>query len=324
MANTTFNARLALRYDTYTNWANANPVLMQGEVAVVVVPASTGAVTQEPAVLFKVGDGKTSYSALPFVSGLAANIYDWAKAATKPSYNASEIVDLESFISGKVEDTNTTYKVETDSTNARKFYLYAQEKGSSSWTQVSAVEIPEQTDYAVTVSTSNPDGVAKRYTVQQAATGLNVTIDIPKDMVVSSGTVETKTASGAWGDAGTYLHLVLANADNSDIYINVGNLIEYVTSGSSEGDQIMVSVSADHKVTATLTNGSVTLAQLHSDVQSAIGQAHTHGNKNVLDGITAEKTAAWDGKADADHTHKIEDLSQTDYIILGGGSATGF
>lgn len=95
--------------------------------------------------------------------------------------------------------------------------------------------IPAQTDYTVTVTASTPEGVAKRYNIKQTATSLDVNIDIPKDMVVKSGTVETKDAAGAWGEAGTYLHLVLANATEDDIYINVDSLIEYVTSGFQSG-----------------------------------------------------------------------------------------
>lgn len=35
---------------------------------------------------------------------------------------------------------------------------------------------------------------------------------------------------------------------------------------------------------------------------------HTHTNKTVLDGITSEKVNAWDGKADASHTHTAADV----------------
>ena len=50
MAEKLFNARLQLKYDTYDNWTTNNPVLKSGEIAIVVVPAETGAVQQEPAI----------------------------------------------------------------------------------------------------------------------------------------------------------------------------------------------------------------------------------------------------------------------------------
>lgn len=40
MADKTFNTRISLKYDTYANWINKDPVLLAGEAAVVVVPQS--------------------------------------------------------------------------------------------------------------------------------------------------------------------------------------------------------------------------------------------------------------------------------------------
>ena len=117
---------------------------------------------------------------------------------------------------------------------------------------VSRENLPEQIDYTVTITESTPEGFAKVYNIKQTSTGLNATINIPKDMVVSSGKVETYTLSGEWGLAGTYLVLTLANATSDKVYINVGNLIEYVTSGSTADDQIQIEIDNEHKVTAIL------------------------------------------------------------------------
>lgn len=142
---------------------------------------------------------------------------------------------------------------------------------------VEHADLPSQTNYGVTVTkkqTANTNAAAS-YTIAQAATNLSFDIDIPKDMVVSSGTVATYTASNAPAgvSAGTYLVLTLANATNDKVYINVGNLIEYVTSGSKTGDMVVVSVSSDHKVTATITDGTITKAKLNSSLQTAIDKA---------------------------------------------------
>ena len=133
-------------------------------------------------------------------------------------------------------------------------------------------KIPAQTDYTVTVTPSDVEDYAKRYTIKQAATGLNVNIDIPKDMVVSSGRVVTNPDET---HTGTFLELTLANATNDKVYINVSDLIEYVTSGSKVGDMVVVDVSADHKVTATITDGTVTKAKLATAVQTSLGLADT-------------------------------------------------
>lgn len=65
------------------------------------------------------------------------------------------------------------------------------------------------------------------------------------------------------------------------------------------------------------------LTKLAGRVSTVEGKAHEHTNKAVLDGITAEKITAWDGKANADHKHDISDLNQASgYIVLNCGSAS--
>lgn len=132
--------------------------------------------------------------------------------------------------------------------------------------------IPAQVDYSVTCDESTPAGVAKRYVLSQKGSAI-VTIDIPKDMVVSSGVVETKTEAGVWGAAGTYLVLTLANATSDKVYINVSDLIEYVTSGSKSGDMVEIKIDAEHKVTAIINDGTITKAKLVKAVQDSLAKA---------------------------------------------------
>lgn len=440
--------RISLKYDTYANWHSKNPQLLEGEVAVVVIPGSdpVGTISNVPTVLFKVGDGTKKFDDLPWVSGPAGDVYAWAKEANKPSYSATEITGLDTYISGQIQDTDTQYKI---SISGRTVQLFKKDKGgpfvttpdstfnlpdetvhtlvegttngtvkydgadvkvhglgsaayedstfldtkiaeakkagtdaqasvnalsgkvgtvpenqtvisliadakkagTDAQTSVGALDtrvgaipdgavattvvgyvdekieaIPAQTDYSLSIANPASTTYAQVYEFKQLGKTIG-TINIPKDMVVQSGTVETKAEAGAWGEAGTYLHLVLANADNSSIYINVGDLIEYVTSGSKVGDQIVVSVSADHKVTATLTEGSVTLAQLHADVQTAIGKAHTHTNKAELDKIAIGDKAKWDamqGNAkDYTDTTIAEKIAALDGSALATAEADG-
>ena len=111
MANTTFNTRVQLKYDLYNVWTTQNPVLLKGELAIAEIPSETGVVPNEPAYLLKVGDGVKKFNELEWISGKAADVYAWAKAATKPTYQASEIQGLDAYISGKVQDTNTKYQI---------------------------------------------------------------------------------------------------------------------------------------------------------------------------------------------------------------------
>ena len=199
--------------------------------------------------------------------------------------------------------------------------------GSAATTVVQYVDkkieaIPEQIDYSLTVTNPESPTYAQVYEFKQRGKTIG-TINIPKDMVVQSGTVETKTEAGEpWGEAGTYLHLVLANAEKSSIYINVGDLIEYVSAGSGENDAIQISISADHKVSASVKNGSITLAMLASGVQAEINKAHTHANKAELDKIAVGDKAKWDAMQGNAETYTNNKIAEKIEALDGSAIAT--
>ena len=148
MAEKKLNVRVQLKYDSYTNWTTNNPVLKAGEVAVATIASGN---TQEvnsvaaPQVLLKVGDGTSTYNALPFVSAKSADVYSWAKAETKPTYSASEITGLSDYISGEIQDTDTQYKlVKVDDYN----YKLQSKALNGAWADVdgSAIVIPNDTE----------------------------------------------------------------------------------------------------------------------------------------------------------------------------------
>lgn len=147
-------------------------------------------------------------------------------------------------------------------------------------------------DSVVTVEKSTSvEGVAARYTIKQGGTAVTGgVIDIPKDMVIESGSVVTNPDGQP---AGTYLKLVLANATEDIIYINVSTLIEYVTAGDDTAT-CHVTISADHKVQVNVIAGSIGATQLDTATNNALAKAHEHSNKTVLDGITSAKVSAWD------------------------------
>lgn len=134
---------------------------------------------------------------------------------------------------------------------------------------VNAKHIPE---YSI-VKDATSD-YAATYHLTKDGTNIGTAINIPKDMVVESGEVKTLEA-GTWGGAGTYIVLTLSNATNDKLYINVGDLIEYVTSGSTTNDAIVVAIDDDHKVTASITDGKITKAKLETSVQTTLTNADT-------------------------------------------------
>lgn len=144
-------------------------------------------------------------------------------------------------------------------------------------------------DYTVVKLDTASSGASSSYQLQKNGTGVGAVIDIPKDMVVSTGEVQTFAEAGEdYGAAGTYIVLTIANKAKDKLYIPVDSLIEYVTSGSAAGDMVVVDVSKDHKVTATITDGTITLAKLDSAVQTTLGYV---GNKAVSEQINDAVTA---------------------------------
>ena len=117
MAITNLNTRIALKYDSYANWTSKNPQLLPGELAIAYLeagdnrPASNGqpAIQNAPNILFKVGakDAQGNllrYNDLKFISGLAADVYSWAKVDS-----FENIPGINEYIVAR--DTNTTYQI---------------------------------------------------------------------------------------------------------------------------------------------------------------------------------------------------------------------
>ena len=148
MATKTFNTRLQLKYDTYENWTTNDPVLLAGEAAICVVPADSNTGLNEPAVLMKIGDGTSNFSQLSWISGLAANVAS-NLIGSNPTLPATSITGLEDFISGAIQDTNTTYQLVRVSDTS--FKLQSRETSSSPWVDVSTINIT----YTLTEGTAN-------------------------------------------------------------------------------------------------------------------------------------------------------------------------
>lgn len=85
MANKELFSRIQLKYDSYSAWTTApgkDLVLKAGEMGICAIPSGSTAVNGDntrPQILFKVGDGTSTFEALPWASAKAADVYDWAK-----------------------------------------------------------------------------------------------------------------------------------------------------------------------------------------------------------------------------------------------------
>lgn len=172
-----------------------------------------------------------------------------------------------------------------------------------------AVDIPVP-GYTIEKAADSGD-YAAIYQFKKDGVATGAAINIPKDMVVQTGSVVTLDADGALaagivdaegaGKAGTYIKLVLANATNDTLYIDVSGLIEYVTSGSAAGDMVVIAIDeTTHKVTASITDGTITKAKLAAALVTEL-----EGKVDKVDGkglstndYTDEEKAKLDGIAE--------------------------
>lgn len=142
MATNTLNVRVQNKKDTLENWTTNNPVLLNGEIAIVEIPESSspGGGIIPPALVFKVGDGTTNFNSLEWVQAVAADVHAWAKAETKPTYQASEIEGLSDFISGAIEDTNTQYSF---SISGNQITIKKKEVGEADFSPYQTIDLPQ-------------------------------------------------------------------------------------------------------------------------------------------------------------------------------------
>lgn len=257
---------------------------------------------------------------------IKAEITDFAHTHTKSeitdfahTHTASEVTDLDNTIKAYDYATKTEAKGYADAKVASVAAGDASVTVAGTTTAPTvAVKLDPSADNAIKLNENGLKveiGAAPEYTIVKAAdsgdyaavynltkdgTIVGASINIPRDMVVKSGSV-----------VGNEIVLVLNDEAATEIKIPVASLIEYVTSGSATGDMVVINVDDDHKVTATITDGTITLAKLTTEVQTAIGKAHSHENASVLAGITATNIVDWNDAVSKEHEHGNKNLLDT-------------
>lgn len=140
-------ARILLRYDTYSHWMNSTLILLKGEAAICSFPYKNTIINSNsipentpPAIGIKIGDGEHYFYELPWVQSVAADVYNWAKTADKPQYEASEIIGLAEYITahsqggsgGESGHTGTVYRI-TYNDKSAKYILQVYNNDEGYW-----------------------------------------------------------------------------------------------------------------------------------------------------------------------------------------------
>ena len=118
---------------------------------------------------------------------------------------------------------------------------------------------------SVTVAAEPTEGYLKTYNINQNGVVVG-SIDIPKDLVITSGSavqasVENPiTVNGTIYTSGTFLRLVIAN-QTDPVYINASDLVDVYTV-TQNATQIQLAIDANNEISATVVAGSIGTVEL--------------------------------------------------------------
>lgn len=320
------DVRIQQKFDTLASWnsdAAKTKVLLKGELAIVQVPSSSTAIDGDivrPQYLIKVGDGITQFQNLQWLSAKAADVYDWAKADTKPSYRADEIDGLSDYISGEIKDTNTTYQIIKNGDMG--FKLQGKEVNGT-WTDVSTIAL---TAPVYTLESGTTNGTVKFNGTEVSVAGLKSAAFADAsafDTAGAAGAVQSDlNAYKGTNDAAISELQGAINTLNGTGDGSVKKTAEDAAAAAVAG--VVASAPEDFdtlkEVADWIKSDTTGAAKMQSDISDLKDDQHTHANKTIIDGITSQKITNWDNaesNAKSYTDDEIKKLDKTDNAVAG-------
>lgn len=181
--------------------------------------------------------------------------------------------------------------------------------------------------YKITKDTSNPDysAVYKLQFSDGSAVNDSVDINIPKDMVVSSGEVRTLTEEEIAANKGVadkeYIVLTLANSANNKLYIAADSLVDEYTSGNEyikiEGRVITLNASAIESLVEGKLSDYAKTSYVDTTASSTLAAAKQHADQTASAAQTAAQNYTDDQlksyvTSESFETYKTQEKSTTD------------
>ena len=276
--------RISLKYDTLENCGKSALVLNKGEVAIATIPVADASKKQLPPVMFKVGDGTHTFSELDWASGLAADVYGWAKAANRPAYKYGD-TDLTGFgtaATKNIGDFDVAGAAATAEANAK---AYVDE-------QIGA--IPPAAEYTLETGATDGSLVLKKDGV---AVGDPAVVKGWAELLAKAqkGIDDAATAQAAAEAAKTAAETAQAAADKAQ-----GDIDAYKTSN----DEALAAVkkTADAAQTSAQVDAKISAHNSAADAHSDIRQSVTALAEKVSGRATAY---VYKNKSDAAYTTAI-------------------
>lgn len=296
------NTRILLKYDSYENWSASTLILKKGEAAICELANSVNTSAQ-PTILIKYGDGVNLFSALPWSSALAADVYAWAKASG---------IKTEEVIADGAEEANGSVKVlqraefasTTENPNGALVFTYAYAANASDITAalegyattayVDAAVAgggPDLTNYA-TIAYVDENDIAILAAAQEYTDANNTTYTLAYEtktdehnarlvLTPSTGEVQYIDATPfikdgmldtVAYDADTNTLTFTFNTDAGKEAVSVALTDIFAPYTGFEGDRVTITI-IDNVISADLVEGSIAKSYLDTSVQDSLAKA---------------------------------------------------
>ena len=298
MAEKILNTRILLKYDTLANWESKNTILKKGEVGFAgitnIPPVTTettegqkvGADVLNPAVLFKVGDGQTAWKNLKWASALAADVYDWAKAANVVLSNDDKLqfvntdnsiakeVDLSKFATNEdLEELRESLEADTNDNTTYTFNIVDGKLQVTETPHVLGVAGEEKvTTYDFVTPEELSDILDNYYTKNEIDTMVNGKLHTEEEIK---------------GFAAAEIGRLIDASGDADVLKSIGDLVDYVEENASDIAELVASVGTAN------TNASNAVTTANGAAETA-GQALEKANEALegAEGAAASAAAA--------------------------------
>lgn len=325
------NLRIQQKIDTTTNWDNSTLVLGLGEIGIEQKTLGDGSITN----LVKIGNGSDLWKDLPYAQAIAADVAPWAKAGTKPTYEAKEIVGLQDYINGEVQDTNTQYAfaiVEGTGAEAGNNVIVVSKKevGEEAFTEYARIPVPftdvsnkaEKTETISnivnaanngTLTISKADGTSSDLAIAGVVTVPTYDADARKltlpyhkadgttDSVVMDLGKDAVVTSGVYNNETKEIELTLSTG--GVVKVPAVDLVDVYTGGTS--NSIATTVSADNVITSEV--------RISSNANNALTVRTVDGEE----GLFVEATEFGEASATEAGMMSAEDKAKLDGIEAG-------
>ena len=223
------------------------------------------------------------------------SVEEVAAAVTRISANEGDIDTIQSALSGIDLSTQGSVKSLIDAVSNALGAISSLETTNKT-TAVAAINelktalgnLSTSSSITLTKDTTAADGMASTYTLSQGGIEIGK-INIPKDLVVESGSVVKATAQNPvnGNTSGTYIVLNIQNGDT--LYIAASDLVD-IYQGAQSATEVQVTVNG-YTISATIVAGAVTAEKLAADsvTTAKIADGNVTAAKLATDSVTTEK-----------------------------------